>query len=91
MIIPLFYPGELDRAKGVILHNLPSADQVEIADHAKYLGVLVGPGAVDEFWKAPILKMLKVVDKWYRLHLGLHWTAAVCTVIAVPALHFYLQ
>ena len=70
---------------------LQEADRMEVTDHAKYLGVLVGPGGVEHFWEAPILQMWKVVEKWSRINLGVHWRCKVYNMFAVSILQFYLQ
>ena len=51
----------------------------------------MGPGAVDHFWEAPILKAIKVVEKWTQTNLGVHWRAKVYNMFAVSSLQFYLQ
>ena len=70
VIIPLFLPGDLQRARERILLHLPEASGMEINDHAKYLGALVGPGAAGRYWDAVILKVMKVVENGQGSTLG---------------------
>ena len=53
VLIPLFLPGKLEEAGQRLKGYLPEAELMEITDHAKYLGVMVGPGGVEHFWEAP--------------------------------------
>eukprot|EP00969_Alexandrium_andersonii_P370115 15476578-Alexandrium_andersonii.AAC.1 len=53
---PLLCPSNLEEAKSTLRTVAPLAAHVAVQDYAKRLGVLLGPGAGDKGWGAPILK-----------------------------------
>eukprot|EP00969_Alexandrium_andersonii_P171858 7596660-Alexandrium_andersonii.AAC.1 len=56
VLVPVFSPGDLETARLALLQTAPTTVHMAIQDHVKYLGILLGPGAGDKGWDAPILK-----------------------------------
>eukprot|EP00969_Alexandrium_andersonii_P191357 8452655-Alexandrium_andersonii.AAC.1 len=48
ILAPLFCPGRLEEAKGALRRSVALTGQMVTQDYAKYLGVLLGPGAGDK-------------------------------------------
>ena len=55
------------------------------------MGASCARGAAGRYWEAVILKFMKVVEKWSRVNLGLHWRTRVYNMFAISILQFYLQ
>eukprot|EP00969_Alexandrium_andersonii_P096968 4280734-Alexandrium_andersonii.AAC.1 len=64
---------------------------MSIADHAKYLGILLGPGAGDGGWDAPILKFQARELQWAGQHLGIFYNLRAYRIFAFSTLQFFLQ
>eukprot|EP00969_Alexandrium_andersonii_P281670 12451691-Alexandrium_andersonii.AAC.1 len=63
---------------------------MSISDHAKYLGILLGPGAGDNGWGAPILKFQARELQRAGKHLGIFYNLRAYRVFDFSILQFYL-
>eukprot|EP00969_Alexandrium_andersonii_P015037 657202-Alexandrium_andersonii.AAC.1 len=63
-VAPLFSPGDLGATKAALLQAAAIAEQMAVQDHAKYLGILLGPWAGDKGWGAPVVKYQARALRW---------------------------
>eukprot|EP00969_Alexandrium_andersonii_P175061 7742513-Alexandrium_andersonii.AAC.1 len=64
VVVPLFSPRSLEASAEALHQAAPITSEMSIQDHAKYLGILLGPGAGDKGWDAPILKFQARELQW---------------------------
>ena len=62
-----------------------------IKDQAKYLGLILGPGAGDDSWTAPLAKMLDRAQLWGALGPGVFHTCAAFQVFVASVVMFVAQ
>jgi hypothetical protein len=64
---------------------------VEITNHAKYLGVFVGPGKGERSWAGPLKKFQTRATEWGKLGLGMLLTLQAYQVYINSVLQFVAQ
>ena len=63
----------------------------KIDNKGKYLGFLIGPGALVEQWKAPLFKFESRVKHWAEMHLGMAMNIVAFNVYIALVLEFTAQ
>ena len=88
---PLFLPRGDEAAKRMVREWVPQAAHMKVERSATYLGVVLGPGAGDKGWEAPLLKMVDRAKGWGRAVQGTFYAIKAYNVYCVSILQFYLQ
>jgi len=91
VVIPLFFPGELQRATAWIEAHVPSSRGMKIEDRATYLGIELGPGAGRAGWEAPTRKFRERSFLWKDKGMGIFYSIRAYKIFCVSILQFYLQ
>ena len=91
VLIPL-WSCDLGKNFHILLkEELPVWRDFAISSKGKYLGVWLGPGAVDTSWNEPLKKYMAQCEYIASLKLGMASTALLYRIFALPVLSFILQ
>lgn len=64
---------------------------MQVASAGKYLGFVIGPGAGDASWDAPLTKLKQAAKTWPWSSMGLFFTAHVWNIYLLPILLYVAQ
>ena len=93
VLIPLFTSATRDffDLRAWVDHHLPSWKGFQIKTSARYLGAVLGPGALDSSWDLPLAKYLDRGRQLHGLGLGLFQTIVLYNSNVVSVLSFVGQ
>ena len=62
-----------------------------VKDQAKYLGFILGPGAGEDSWRAPLAKMVDRAGAWGALGSGIFYTCEAYRIFVASVVMFVAQ